>query len=141
MESMHIKERGRKKLRLVKKNALILSMVIPAIVLLIIFVYVPMAGNVVAFKEYSFKKGIWGSEWVGLKYFERLWSMRPFWNAFRNQLIISFAKLLTGFPAPIILALLLNEVHGKKTNALCKLRFHFPISCHGSSWQVSLSAS
>lgn len=126
MESMHIKERGRKKLRLVKKNALILSMVIPAIVLLIIFVYVPMAGNVVAFKEYSFKKGIWGSEWVGLKYFERLWSMRPFWNAFRNQLIISFAKLLTGFPAPIILALLLNEVHGKKTKRFMQTAFSFP---------------
>lgn len=101
-------------------------MVIPTIVLLIIFVYVPMAGNVVAFKEYSFKKGIWGSDWVGLKYFERLWAMKPFWNAFRNQLIISFAKLLTGFPAPIILALLLNEVRGKKTKHLMQTTLSFP---------------
>lgn len=126
MDSTGIKERGRKQLRLVKKNALIISMVIPTIVLLIIFVYVPMAGNVVAFKEYSFKKGIWGSDWVGLKYFERLWAMKPFWNAFRNQLIISFAKLLTGFPAPIILALLLNEVRGKKTKHLMQTTLSFP---------------
>lgn len=126
MDSTGIKERGRKQLRLVKKNALFISMVIPTIVLLIIFVYVPMAGNVVAFKEYSFKKGIWGSDWVGLKYFERLWAMKPFWNAFRNQLIISFAKLLTGFPAPIILALLLNEVRGKKTKHLMQTTLSFP---------------
>lgn len=109
-----------------KANRWLLTMVVPAIVLLIVFVYVPMAGNVVAFKDFSFRKGIFGSDWVGFKNFERLWQMRPFWNAFQNQLTISFFMLITGFPVPIILALLLNEVRRSKIKRFFQTSYTVP---------------
>jgi len=77
---------------------------------LIIFKYVPMAGVVIAFKDYNVIKGIFGSEWVGLKYFNQFFESPNFWLYMKNTLGISFYGLLVGFPAPIILALALNEV-------------------------------
>lgn len=77
---------------------------------LIIFKYVPMAGIVIAFKDYNVIKGIFGSEWIGLKYFKQFFESPNFWLYMKNTLGISFYGLLVGFPAPIILALALNEV-------------------------------
>jgi putative aldouronate transport system permease protein len=85
-------------------------MFIPAIVFYILFHYVPIYGILIAFKNYKFSAGIWGSEWAGLQHFRDLFSTASFWEVFRNTLIISFYKLVFGFPAPIILAILLNEV-------------------------------
>jgi putative aldouronate transport system permease protein len=77
---------------------------------LIIFKYVPMAGIMIAFKDYNVIKGIFGSEWVGLKYFNQFFESPNFWLYMKNTLGISLYGLLVGFPAPIILALALNEV-------------------------------
>jgi putative aldouronate transport system permease protein len=77
---------------------------------LIIFKYIPMAGIVIAFKDYNVIKGIFGSEWVGLKYFRQFFDSPNFWLYMKNTLGISLYGLLLGFPAPIILALALNEV-------------------------------
>lgn len=77
---------------------------------LIIFKYVPMAGIMIAFKDYNVVKGIWGSSWVGLKYFHQFFESPNFWLYMKNTLGISLYGLLVGFPAPIILALALNEV-------------------------------
>lgn len=111
----------------------ILMMVLPVIALLIVFSYVPMLGNVLAFKEFSIRRGIWNSDWVGLKYFRQLWGMPQFWSVFSNQLIISFMKLLIGFPYPIVLALLINEVRSPKIRRSYQTAYTFP---HFLSWIV-----
>lgn len=76
----------------------------------VVFKYATLYGLLIAFKKYSFKNGIWGSKWVGLANFEKVFRGSELSSVFRNTLIISMGKLILGFPAPIILALLLNEV-------------------------------
>lgn len=85
-------------------------MLIPAIMVTILFSYVPMAGLVMAFQNFSIFKGYWGSEWVGLKHFMYIFQKKDFLQAIWNTLSISVLKLVICFPAPIILALLLNEL-------------------------------
>lgn len=76
----------------------------------ILFHYLPMYGVVIAFKNFSPGKGILGSDWVGLEHFRLFFSSDYAWRVIRNTLQISFASLLFGFPVPILLALLINEV-------------------------------
>lgn len=85
------------------------AMIAPAVVLLLLFHYIPMAGIVVAFRDFRIGSSIWNSPWVGLDNFVFLREPQ-FWNVVRNTLYISVLKFLFGFPAPIILALLVNEV-------------------------------
>lgn len=86
----------------------------PAIIWYIIFSYYPMAGIAIAFQDFKFSQGFFGGEWVGLRYFREFMADPYFWDIFRNTIVISVSKLLFGFPAPIILALMLNEVHARK---------------------------
>ena len=86
---------------------------IPGLLILFFFSYLPMRGLLMAFQDFNPHLGILGSEWVGLKHFERLFTDSKFYQMLRNTLIISGLSLLT-FPAPIILALLLNEVRNNK---------------------------
>ena len=92
------------------KNRYLLLLLLPGIVFYLLFRYKPMYGILIAFKDYRFRLGIMGSPWVGLAVFKELLGTRDFWLVFRNTVIISSYKLLFGFPAPIVLALLLNEV-------------------------------
>ena len=85
-------------------------MILPVIIFFLVFMYFPMYGASIAFKNFSPAKGIAGSDWVGLKHFTRFFSSIYFVRVLKNTLIISVASLGFGFPAPIILALLLNEV-------------------------------
>ncbi|GKX27581.1 protein LplB [Vallitalea longa] len=86
-------------------------MMIPGILILLIFKYVPMLGIAVAFKDYIPAKGFFASQWVGLDHFKHLFFNSPeFINVFKNTIIISFYKLVIGFPIPIILAILINEL-------------------------------
>jgi ABC-type polysaccharide transport system permease subunit len=80
------------------------------LVCLIIFSYVPMYGVLIAFKDYKVKLGILGSPWVGLKYFEFFVSSPIFFNILRNTLLLNLYSILAGFPVPIMLAIMLNEV-------------------------------
>ena len=80
---------------------------------LIIFCYVPMGGIAIAFQDYSVVRGIFGSEWVGLENFVRFFTGPYFGRLLRNTLLLSIYNIIWGFPAPIILALLLNEVKNK----------------------------
>lgn len=101
----------KKKLHYVKTNwQLYLIFMLPAFVLTILFKYLPMGGILIAFKDYSAVRGILGSEWVGLKYFQRFLSSPDFMLYLLNTLKLSLYGLLWGFPVPIILALLLNRV-------------------------------
>lgn len=100
-----------KKIKYVKSNwQLYVIFLLPALVLTIVFKYVPMGGILIAFKDYSAIQGVLGSPWVGLKYFERFLSSPDFMRYLLNTLKLSLYGLLWGFPVPIILALLLNRV-------------------------------
>jgi putative aldouronate transport system permease protein len=85
-------------------------MLIPTILWLLIFLYKPMYGLQIAFKDYSIFRGIGGSPWIGFEHFEALFSNDQFLRALKNTVIISFYSLLFGFPVPIILALMFNEI-------------------------------
>ncbi|MGG1552021.1 ABC transporter permease [Paenibacillus ferrarius] len=95
------------------RNKYVYFMLVPVVAYYVIFLYVPMYGLQIAFKNFSPVKGIWGSEWVGFKHFVTFYESYYFWRLVRNTLLLSFYELLFGFPAPIILALLLNELRNR----------------------------
>ncbi|WP_081823927.1 ABC transporter permease [Paenibacillus sp. UNC451MF] len=107
--SVPIRKRG-KLFQAYWKNKYLVLLFIPAVIYYILFHYVPIYGILIAFKDYKFSQGIWGSKWVGFDHFKDLFELGSFWEVFRNTFIISTYKLVFGFPAPILLALLLNEV-------------------------------
>jgi len=80
------------------------------IIYYIIFRYIPMAGNVIAFRRYRAGHSIFGDEWSGLKYFKQFIGDRTFWRAFKNTLSLNLIYLLVKFPLTLIFALLLNEI-------------------------------
>src|SRR5205085_7594128 len=71
---------------------------------------IPMVNAVIAFKDYNVVQGIWGSRWVGTKYFEQFFQNPVFWTLLKNTLLLSLYSLIATYPIPIVLALLLNEV-------------------------------
>ncbi|MBB6674535.1 sugar ABC transporter permease [Cohnella nanjingensis] len=85
-------------------------MVLPGFLIVLVFSYFPMYGIQIAFKKYSAVRGIWGSEWVGLKYFIMFYKDPTALRVLKNTLLLGIYSLLWGFPAPIILALLFNEI-------------------------------
>ncbi|WP_246469521.1 ABC transporter permease [Cohnella nanjingensis] len=85
-------------------------MLLPVIVYYVVFLYLPMYGLQIAFKDFSPAKGVWGSPWVGFDHFVSFYDSYYFWRLIRNTVLISFYELIFGFPAPILLALLLNEI-------------------------------
>ena len=101
-------------------------MLIPAVVLLFIFSYIPMYGIVIAFKNYKPQLGIWGSPWVGLAHFAKFFTSAHFPVLLRNTLSISVYSLLAGYPCSIILALLLNEVRCAKYKKVVQTISYMP---------------
>ncbi|MCI9626591.1 MAG: sugar ABC transporter permease [Clostridia bacterium] len=97
----------------IKKFKIVYMMALPVILYYLVFHYAPMYGAVIAFKNFNLADGIWGSEWVGLQNFMEFFNSRYFTRLLFNTLNISLNTLVWGFPAPIILALLLNELKGK----------------------------
>lgn len=116
-----------------KKNKYLFLLLFPVLLYFLIFHYVPMYGAIIAFKEYYPRLGIFGSEWVGFDQFKRLFSGIYFLPVLRNTLIISFGKLLFGFPAPILLCLLLNEVRHRTYKRTIQTITYLP---HFISWVV-----
>ncbi|SEL30362.1 MULTISPECIES: ABC transporter permease [unclassified Butyrivibrio] len=98
----------------------------PALLLTIVFRYLPMGGILIAFQKYNPFKGILGSEWVGLKYFQQFLSSPDFMQYLINTLKLSVFGLLWGFPMPIILALLLNRVSSSKIKQKIQLVLYMP---------------
>ncbi|MBP3362154.1 MAG: sugar ABC transporter permease [Clostridia bacterium] len=97
-----------------KINRNLYIMMIPVLVYFLLFKYLPMYGALMAFQDYSPKLGVWGSKWVGLKHFINFVTARSFWGLLGNTFRISFSSLIFGFPAPILLALLMNELQSMK---------------------------
>ena len=93
-----------------RQNPLLYWMLAPVLIYVLIFNYVPMFGLVISFQDYSLTRGVLGSKWIGLKNFEDFFSGMYFGRTLGNTLILSGLDLLVCFPAPIILALMLNEV-------------------------------
>ncbi|OPA73371.1 protein lplB [Paenibacillus selenitireducens] len=106
-------------------------MLLPAIVFLTIFNYIPMYGASIAFKDFSITKGILGSPWVGFDHFTKLFQTDKFWQVFRNTIEINLLRLVFGFPAPVILAILLNEIRNKYFKRSIQTIIYLP---HFISW-------
>ena len=87
---------------------------LPILLFYILFRYMPMGGLLISFENYSPKKGITGSEWVGFAHFISFFQNPYFWRLMKNTVWISLSNMIFGFPAPIILALMLNELRSKK---------------------------
>jgi len=94
----------------VKKSKVLLLMFLPCLLYYLIFKYAPMFGVAISFQDYNLFKGIWESKWVGFKYYQLFFENPDFFILIRNTFLLGFYNLVFGFPAPIILALLLNEV-------------------------------
>jgi putative aldouronate transport system permease protein len=99
----------------------------------VVFRYVPMTNIVIAFKDYNIFRGVWASDWVGGKWFSQAFQSRDFYNALRNTLVLNFLDLVVGFPAPIILAVLLNELPYKGYKKFTQTMVYLP---HFLSWII-----
>lgn len=111
-------------------------LMIPGILYFLVFKYAPMYGVIIAFKDYVPFRGISGSQWVGLANFTELFQSPDFIRIFVNTLMIAFLNIVFGFPAPIILALMLNEVRTKIFKNLTQTFIYIP---HFLSWTIIVS--
>ncbi len=120
-------------LKYVLGNKWLYILLAPGMIYLIIFHYVPIYGILIAFKELNVVKGIWESPWIGLQNFNYLFNSEAFYSILKNSLGFSFLRLLLGFPAPIILALMLNEVRSIAFKRSVQTIIYIP---HFISWVV-----
>jgi putative aldouronate transport system permease protein len=95
----------------IKRAYPVYLMVLPGLLTVILFKYLPMLGIVISFQQYSPFRGIWGSDWVGVSHFVRLFTEQQFLTLLKNTLVLNLIDICFYFPAPIIFALILNEVH------------------------------
>lgn len=117
-----------------RKSKYLFLMLVPALIWYAVFHYGPLYGILLAFKDFSPMKGIWASPWVGWDHFKFLFFQSPdFMRIFRNTVIISLYHLVFGFPAPVILALLLNEIRFGLFKKIAQSISYIP---HFFSWVV-----
>ncbi|WP_033321152.1 ABC transporter permease [Streptomyces yerevanensis] len=132
------KRAGKLSLRLrFKRDRTLVLMTLPAVLLLLVFNYVPILGNVVAFQDYDpylSENGfvaIFQSPWIGFEQFERIFADSAFWHAVQNTFVLFFLQLILFFPIPILLALLINSVVRPRVRALAQAIMYLP---HFFSW-------
>ncbi|RAV00184.1 sugar ABC transporter permease [Paenibacillus sp. YN15] len=111
----------------------LILMFLPGFLVFLLFEYVPIYGLLIAFKDYQMLEGIWGSAWVGFEHFERLFTGAGFMEALQNTVVISLLKLVIVFPAPVILALMLNEVRLVLLRKVIQTLSYLP---HFFSWVI-----
>ena len=122
--------------RRMSKYKLMYLFLLPLVVHQIVFKYSCMYGVLLAFKDFKYNAGIIGSPWVGLKYFDQFVHQYNFWQLLTNTIRMTFSSLIFGFPTPIILALLINEVNAKRTKKVIQTFTYLP---HFVSWVVVIS--
>lgn len=110
----------------IKKDWQLYSLLILPVVYLLIFNYVPLIGNIIAFRKFVPGGSIFGERWVGFQYFQMFINDPTFWNVFQNTVILGFLTLIFCFPAPIILSLLLNEVRSTKFKRFVQTASYLP---------------
>lgn len=118
--------------KIIQQKVLLLFLM-PAVIAVILFNYLPMSGVVMAFQNFSLKHGFLSSPWVGLKYFKEFLSTPDFWRALRNTVAINGFAILFGFPAPIIFAILISEIANVRVKKVFQTITYFP---HFISWVV-----
>lgn len=117
----------------IKKHLSLYCFLLLPIAQVIIFNYIPMYGIVIAFKDFKMRRGILGSEWVGLKHFERIFSEPKFYQVLFNTIRLSTLSFLTSFPLTIAFALMMNEVQNMKFKRVSQTITYLP---HFLSWIV-----
>jgi len=122
-----------KRRRITSKTLSLYLLFAPLVILLFLFSYMPIYGIIIAFKDFSPFVGIFGSKWVGLKNFVAFLTDQKFWSVVKNTLIISFLDIGFGFPAPIIFALLANEITNTRFKRPMQTISYLP---HFISWVV-----
>ena len=113
-------------LNYIKKNYILYLLIAPAVILTIIFKYIPIYGATIAFKDFSPIRGITGSEWVGFKHFTNFLTSPNFMEILMNTIKLSSFELLIGFPIPIILALMLNQLRKSSVKKNIQLALYAP---------------
>ncbi len=126
------KRKGRRLAQFKKYLPFYLFLLIP-IAQVIIFNYLPMYGIQIAFKDYKLRRGITGSEWIGLKHFQKMFSDAVFYKVLFNTLRLSVLSIVTVFPATIVFALMMNEVQNMKFKRISQTITYLP---HFLSWVV-----
>lgn len=124
---------GNRYLANMRKHWILYLMALPGVIYFVVFKYVPLAGSMIAFQNYQIFKGILGSPWIGFDNFTFIFTYQDFYHVLRNTAVIAFYKLVFGFPAPIILALLFNEVRLMLAKRVMQSLFYLP---HFLSWVV-----
>lgn len=124
---------NRKRVSEIMRYKWLYVMLIPGVLYYIIFKYGPMFGLLAAFKDYQPYSGFLGSPWVGMKHFVRFFTSDSFWRLLKNTLVISGLNLIFYFPAPILIALLLNEVNNRWFKQIVQSVIYIP---HFLSWVV-----
>ena len=112
--------------RNIRKHRLLYLMFLPCFLFFAVFSYAPMAGLVLAFKEFKFNMSLWEYPWVGLKYFKDFFSYYQSTNIIKNTFIIGFIKTVLEFPFPVIFALMVNEIHRKRSQKLFQTISYLP---------------
>lgn len=115
------------------KNYDLYLLLVPGCIFFFVFCYIPMLGLVVAFKDYNIFKGVFASDWIGLQHFRDMLQIPDFYRIIRNTLLLNVLGLIVGFPAPIILALMLNEIRAKYFKKLTQSLLYLP---HFMSWVI-----
>jgi ABC-type polysaccharide transport system, permease component len=109
-----------------KRDYQLWIMLLPAIVIIFIFNFVPMYGVQLAFRDFDFTKGLTGGAWAGMKYFNQYFKSPLFWPTLKNTFVIAFTSIVFGFPAPIILALILNQVRKDRVKKTLQTAVYMP---------------
>lgn len=123
----------RSMLKHLNRDKYLYLMLLPVAAFFILFKYAPLFGEIIAFKNYRLADGIWGSDWVGLDQFRKLFSSRDFFTVLRNTLLLNLYNLVFAFPVPIVLAVLLNEVTSTGYKRVLQNLLYIP---HFISWVV-----
>lgn len=119
--------------RNIKRDYLLYILLLLPIAYIIIFKYAPIYGILMAFQDYNIFEGISGSKWVGFDVFKFIFQQDSFYRALKNTLVLNFLDLVAGFPAPIILAILLNELRHEKFKKVTQTIIYLP---HFLSWVI-----
>lgn len=127
------KERISEFFSLLKKHRMFYLFLLPAVVMVFLFSYMPFWGILIAFKDFKMARGIMGSEWVGLAHFRKLFTDPNFYRVLKNTLIIGISTLLTTFPVTIIFTILVNEILNTKFKKMVQTVTYLP---HFLSWVV-----
>lgn len=124
---------ARDALRYLNRKKYLYILLIPCVIYFLIFNYFPMYGVIIAFKDFNFSKGIVGSPWIGFDNFRYMFGLSDFYTVFWNSLYLSMLRLVFGFPFPILLALLLNEMRNRTYQRVTQTIIYLP---HFISWVV-----